>query len=32
MTRATHALVMTHGDASVIAEKMGKAMGALDVI
>ncbi|RJG02879.1 DEAD/DEAH box helicase [Noviherbaspirillum sedimenti] len=32
MTRATHELVMTHGEESVIAEKMGKAMGALDTI
>jgi ATP-dependent exoDNAse (exonuclease V) beta subunit len=32
MTRATHELVMTHGEPSVIAEKIEKAMGALDVI
>lgn len=30
MTRATQELVMTHGEASVLAEKMGKAMGVLE--
>lgn len=29
MTRATHELVMTHGDTSVLAERMQKAMGVL---
>ncbi len=30
MTRATQVLVMTHGDASVLGEKMKKAMGVLE--
>jgi hypothetical protein len=30
MTRAPQELVMTHGDASVLGEKMGKAMGVLE--
>ena len=29
MTRATHELVMTHGDTSMLAERMQKAMGVL---
>jgi hypothetical protein len=32
MTRATHELVMTHGETSLIAEKMQKAMGVLQSI
>jgi superfamily I DNA/RNA helicase len=32
MTRATHELVMTHGEESVFAEKMGKAMGVLQAL
>lgn len=30
MTRATHELVMTHGDTSVLAERMQKAVGVLN--
>jgi superfamily I DNA/RNA helicase len=32
MTRATQELVMTHGDASVLGEKMNKAMGVLEAM
>jgi hypothetical protein len=32
MTRATQELVMTHGEASVLGEKMGKAMGVLEAM
>lgn len=32
MTRATHELVMTHGDSSLIAEKMEKAMSVLQTL
>lgn len=32
MTRATHELIMTHGDGSLLAEKMQKAMGVLHMM
>lgn len=32
MTRATQELVMTHGETSVLGEKMGKAMGVLEAM
>lgn len=32
MTRATQELVMTHGEASMLGEKMGKAVGVLDAM
>ena len=32
MTRATHELVMTHGDTSLLTEKMQKAMGVLETL
>lgn len=32
MTRATQELVMTYGDASVLGEKMSKAMGVLEAM
>lgn len=32
MTRATQELVMTHGETSLLAEKMNKAMGVLEAM